>query len=93
METHTVKSRYCPHDTPPSHPRRPAQIGHWRSGSSVHAPAVFITLSLHKVSSELVCFSGNFVQQVQLLKDRYDESVGQKNDLMEESQMLQVGAT
>ena len=29
--------------------------------------------------------------QVQLLKDRYDESVGQKNALMEESQMLQVG--
>ena len=31
------------------------------------------------------------VKQVQLLKDRYDESVGQKNALMEESQMLQVG--
>lgn len=28
---------------------------------------------------------------MQLLKDRYDESVGQKNALMEESQMLQVG--
>lgn len=30
--------------------------------------------------------------QVQLLKDRYDESVGQKNALMEESQMLQVSS-
>lgn len=59
----------------------------------MHAPTVFITLFPHKVSSELVCFSGNFVEQVQLLKDRYDESVGQKNDLMEESQMLQVGDT
>lgn len=28
--------------------------------------------------------------QVESLKNRYDESVGQKNALMEESQMLQV---
>lgn len=28
--------------------------------------------------------------KVELLKNRYDESVGQKNALMEESQMLQV---
>lgn len=49
--------------------------------------------STSKISSwVLICFFRGPLRprQVQLLKDRYDESVGQKNALMEESQMLQV---